>query len=130
MSQIEINVYSPIFSDFLNHLNAAILQCVREIYADNFSGGEISAKINIDFSDEVEFYATGQDKEHAHHYKRPDIEHKVTLTMKKREEVKGGYNEPLELVKDDERFVLVEVQKAQLALSDVDHLDQEGFEYD
>ena len=116
MNHIEISIHSPIFENFLTALDNAILDCVEEIHAENFSGGEIAAKINIEFENAVEFYPTGEHKEDAYHYKKPNIEHKVTMTLKKREESNGKYNEPLELIKENDRFILTEPKKAQTSL--------------
>ena len=121
---IEVNLQSEIFAEFRENLNKAILSCLTEIHAKRFSGGEIGAKISIEFENGVEVYAAGGDengkaKNEAHHYLKPVIEHKVTLTLKKRAEAKGSYMEDLELKQDDERFILTEPKRAQMSIEEI-----------
>ena len=128
MKQTEVNVNSPIFEEFICNLNTAILKCLSEMHADNFSGGDISAKISIEVERACELFPAGLDengreKTKAYHYKKPAIEHKVTLTLKKREEAKGSYSEDLELKQDDERFILSEVRRAQMTLEEMGGVD-------
>lgn len=124
MKEIEVSINSPIFAEFNENLNEKLLSCMQELYAENFSGGEISAKISIEIVDDCEFYPStdehGEITEKAYHFQKPVIEHKITLTLKKRDEVKGVYNEQLELKRDNERFILTEVKKAQLSLLDTE----------
>lgn len=109
-----------------NSHNSAILQCLRELHKGNFAGGDINAKISIELQSDYENFAVGADekgkpKYKAYQYKKPDIEYKVTLTLKKRGEAKGSYNPAsMELKRDNERFILSEVTKAQLTLDEVE----------
>jgi len=122
----EISMTSPIFEDFIKNLNNAVNECLHELNAENFSGGDITAKISIELEDAVEVYPeSGKGKEATqgrHHYKKPNIEHKVALTLKKKSENKGGYSQQRqELVFDEKnnRFILVEVKTAQVTLSEM-----------
>ena len=113
--QIEVNINSPIFKDFVSALDSAILRCVAEIHAENFSGGEISAKIIIDA---IEFKEDYQSE--TYHYKNPKIEHKVVVTLKKKTETKGiEYKDGFELAKCGENFLLREVPAAQTNIYEI-----------
>lgn len=126
MKEIEVSINSPIFEEFNVNLNNKILSCLEELYAENFNGGEINAKISIELVNDYEHYPTtgndGEIIEKSYHFRKPTIEHKVTLTLKKKAEVKGIYNEQLELKRDNEneRFILTEIPKAQLTLLDME----------
>ena len=125
MKQIEISLNSPVFEQFNGNLDRAIQQCLSELYEGNFVAGDISAKINIELGSGMEVFAVGEDengkpKEQAYHYKKPAIDFKVTLTLKKRDETKGSYVKDLELKRDDERFILSEVTRAQLTLEEME----------
>ena len=127
--EFELNLNSPAFSDFCENLNHAILQCLHELYEGNFAGGDIAAKISIDLESDSQYIPTekkddaGKTVYKTYHYKKPAIEHKVTITLKKRAETKGEYN-PLDMeLKQDKkgkRFILSKVQTAQLSLLDTE----------
>jgi len=125
MNGIELNINSPVFAEFITNLNMAVIKCLTEITADTFSGGEISAKITIEAENACEVYATGTSKDGVHenelyHYKKPVIEHKVTLTLKKRDEAKGSYNAKMELKRSEGGFILVEPKTAQMSLEEME----------
>ena len=128
----EFNLSSPAFEEFNNDLNAAILQCVHEIHNGTFAGGDISAKISIELINDSEIYVhknkeiggveIGEPRKEIYNYKKPSIDYKVTLTLKRCGESKGSYQPVgMELKKrDDERFVLQKVKTAQMTLSDME----------
>jgi len=119
----EINIYSPIFAEFLENINKAIINCLAEVYEGNFSGGDISAKISLELISGSEPYlelVDGEEKKRYYSYKHPSIEHKVALTLKKKAEAKGGYIEPdQELIFDGERFTLAKVKRAQMTIDEM-----------
>jgi hypothetical protein len=126
MKKIEIDINSPVFEEYCNSLNKNIISCMRELYAGNFSGGEISTKIGIELENGYEFYTSkdaesGEITEKAYEFLKPTFEHKITLTLKKRHETKGGFNERMELKSDGDKFILAEVTKAQLSLFDKEY---------
>jgi len=131
MKEIEMNINSPVFAEFITNLNMAVIKCLSEITADTFSDGEISAKIIIEAENACEVYATGTSKDGApendlYHYKKPAIEHKVTLTLKKREEAKGSYTSKMELRRDGNGgFILVEPKMAQMSLEEMEAAEDE-----
>ena len=125
-NEFELNLQSPAFTEFNENLNAAIIACLRELHEGNFVGGDISKKISIELQSDHENFAVGTDEKgktkfKAYQFKKPDIEYKVTLTLKKRDEAKGSYNPAsMELKRDKGRFILSEVTKAQLTLDEVE----------
>ena len=125
MKKTEVNLHSPVFAEFNENLNQAILQVLLECYEGSFTGGEIAAKISIELESGAEVFPAGEDengkpKSRVYSYRKPIIVHKVTLTLKRRAEAKGSNNEPLELKRDgDDRFVLQEITKAQLTLDEL-----------
>ena len=109
---MEININSPIFEDLLQNLNIAILKCVKEIHDGKFESGDISAKISIEFArDFVENETKGSDNTNrGREYLRPDINHKVTLTLKEKIKADGGYSANKALEKnEDGRFILADL---------------------
>jgi len=131
-TEFEFNLRSPAFEEFNNDLNVAILQCVHEIHNGTFAGGDISAKIGIELINDSEIYVRkgkeiggveiGEPRKEVYSYKKPVIDYKVTLTLKRRGESKGSY-EPvgMELKKgDDERFIMQKVKTAQLSIEDME----------
>ena len=116
MKPIEINIDSSVFEELRENINDAMLKCLEEVHQGNFNGGEISIKINIDFDKEQEVLPNHK----IMHYKKPNIEHKTSLTLKRNLSVKGGYNEKLALKKDGKRFILERVHEAQLSLEDLE----------
>ena len=122
----ELNLKSQAFTEFCCNFNTAIIECLSELYEGNFEGGDIAAKVSIEIERGVEFFPTtemdenGKIKEKSYHYKKPNIEHKVTLTLKKRAEAKGGYvPHAMELKKDNDQYLLSPVTKAQLSLDEL-----------
>lgn len=107
---MELNINSPVFAEFMENLNLAVLKCLTEILAENFSGGEINAKIIIEAENACEVFGDEQ-----YNYKKPTIDHKVIVTLKKREEAKGYFNEKMELFQDDAGvFFIVKPKTAQM----------------
>jgi len=123
--QFELNLQSPAFEEFNENLNKTILACLRELHAGKFIGGEIAAKISIELQSDSEYFAVGTDdkgkpKYKSYQFNKPEIDHKVTLTLKKRDEIKGTYSpSAMELKQDNGRLILSAVTKAQLSLDDV-----------
>jgi len=125
MKELEFSIHSPVFEDFKTDINENIQACMKEVYAGNFEGGEISAKISIELGYGYEHYPAtdenGEISDKVYQYRKPVMEHKITLTLKKRHETKGKYNaEGMELKADDDRFILAEVAKAQLSFVDME----------
>jgi hypothetical protein len=122
MRQIKVDINSEIFEQFNNDLNNALMECLNELYAENFEAGDISAKIAVELPEDMEIYPeindNGDAVEKAYVFKKPSIDYKVTLTLKKRAEAKGAYKERLELQKDGDQFVLKEITGAQISLGE------------
>ena len=107
--EFEINLHSPVFKELISNLNFQIGQCLKELFEDNFEAGEITAKINIEVTNEVEYIHA-----QSYYYRKPAFNHKVTLTLKKKEELKGEYDEKAELKRVGGSFLLTSVEKSKL----------------
>jgi len=122
---MELNIMSPVFAEFLTNLNLAVIECLKETTAGNFSGGEISAKVSIEVVDASEVYAEGTSEDaprgkELYHYQKPVIEHKVALTLKKHTEAKGSYDEKMALKQAGKAFVLIKPLMAQMSLEEME----------
>jgi len=128
--EFALNLQSEAFSEFNQDLNARIIECLGELHDGYFVGGDITAKISIDLRTHYESYPVGIDeqgrqKSKSYKYKRPGIDYKVTLMLKKREESKGSYDtRQMELKKKGDGFMLAEVKQAQLTLDEVGRLPE------
>jgi len=123
--QQEFNLKNLAFVEFLGELETAIQSVLEEIYSGNFAGGEISAKIAIELQDAHEAYPettdeSGQITKHFYNFKTPRIDHAVTMTLKRRSQIKGTFiDRDTELFCDDEGFKTRKITKAQLTLDDI-----------
>ncbi|MCL2215788.1 MAG: hypothetical protein FWB91_02080 [Defluviitaleaceae bacterium] len=125
--EFELTAQSEAFEDFNAHLNHRIKKCLYELYEGNFEGGEISAKISIELCDSTqEVYVqneSGEEETTTKYFRTPQIESKVTLTLKKRTEAKATFSKKtLELKFDKEsgRFTLAEIPQMQMKLTDIE----------
>ena len=125
MKKFELDLRSPAFEKYNKDVDAAIKHLLNEVYAGKFAGGDINVKISIDLMDDFEEFplkvGSVETGTSTYAYKRPEIDHKITITLKKRAEMKGSYKEKgMELLKDGEQFILSEVTQAQLSLDDME----------
>jgi len=130
-NDVVLNLDSPAFAVFHRDLNAAIITCLQELYEGGFSSGDISAKISIDMvCQHEEFYTDEQDnpKIKLYRYRKPVIEHKATVTLKRQAEVKGKYvpDGAVELKKADDTFVLSRVAQAQMSLEETEDVENDA----
>ncbi|MCL2357118.1 MAG: hypothetical protein FWC70_08180 [Defluviitaleaceae bacterium] len=126
-TEFTLTAQSDAFKDFNENFNRKITECLYELYHGNFEGGEISAKISIELVDctravhlQDEY---GQGASTTKVYRTPQIETKVTLTLKKRTEAKATYSErtlELKFDKEGQRFTLSEVPQIQMKLTDAE----------
>jgi len=122
---LDIDVYSPIFAEMLDNLNAEIQRTIKKVYDKDFANGEISLKLSIDipnafknFSKTNEF---GEVLNETYTYRAPKFEHKITTTLKKQFKQEGTYEEEREVKLDGDRFVAipVKVKDQQISIDDI-----------
>ena len=123
--QQEFNLKSPAFTEFMGELEAALQSVLEEVYSGNFAGGDISAKIAIELQDASEEYPETTDEsgakvKHYYNFKTPQIDHAVTTTLKRRQQIKGTFiDRDTELFLDGDSFKTRKITKAQLTLEDI-----------
>lgn len=123
MEKIELKMSSTVFGGLNEQIDETITECLKEIQKGNFASGTITVKIGIGIVEDVEVFpvmvGTVKAREETYHYQRPLISYKTDLSLKKSIKNSGKYSETSnELKKEDDIFLLVTVQKAQMSLDD------------
>jgi len=119
---LTIDIDSPVFSSMLSDLNGEIQRVIEKVFKGEFESGEISVKLNIEIPESYKSFArTNEDDElvsDTYKYKRPDFQHKVTSTLKKKYEQKGEFTGEREVVFIDGEYVARPLEQDQMTLED------------
>jgi len=118
---LDIDIESAIFNGMLFDLNSEILRCIQRVFNEEFEGGEIALKLNIELPTAYESFkrtdeTTGEVLEDTFKYRKPFFEHKITTTLKKQFKKDGQYTDRREVQYDGEKFIAVPVKEAQLSM--------------
>lgn len=119
---LTIDIDSPVFASMLGDLNGEIQRVIKKVFDGEFESGEISIKLNIEIPESYKSFArTNEDDElinDTYKYKRPDFQHKVTSTLKKKYEQKGGFTGEREVIFLDGEYVVRPLKQDQMTLED------------
>jgi predicted DNA-binding protein YlxM (UPF0122 family) len=121
---LEINIDSPIFNCLRQDLNEEIQRCISQVYDEKFSAGEISIKLTIELLNsyqniprEDEYGETMQD---TFLYRKPNFEHKITTTLKKRYKQEGSFTDEREVIFEDGEYKAIPLKDPQVSIEDLD----------
>jgi hypothetical protein len=119
-----IDIDSPVFLCLLQDIDKEIQRCIKKVFEGEFESGEISVKLNIEIPETYKsFPRTNLDGDlinDTYKYRKPDFQHKVTSTLKKKYEQKGGFTGEREVVFEDGEFVARPINREQMTLEDYD----------
>ena len=119
---LTIDIDSPVFASMLGDLNGEIQRVIKKVFDGEFESGEISIKLNIEIPESYKSFARtdsyGELVNDTYKYKRPDFQHKVTSTLKKKYEQKGGFTGEREVVFLDGEYVARPLIQDQMTLED------------
>lgn len=122
-TEFDIDLYSPMFEQFIVQLNARIGDCLMKVFTDEFEDGEITAKIKItmpEYEDpQIVVDGYGEQTTMMRRYKSPSIKHTISLQLKQKREVSGEVALKEHEVKEiDGKYVAVPVVKAQVTMEE------------
>ena len=119
---LTIDIDSPVFASMLGDLNGEIQRVIKKVFNEEFESGEINLKLNIEIPESYKSYArTNDDGElvnDTYKYKKPDFQHKVTSTLKKKYEQKGSFTGEREVIFLDGEFLARPLMQEQMMLED------------
>lgn len=119
---LTIDIDSPVFSSMLSDLNGEIQRVIKKVFENEFESGEINLKLNIEIPESYKSYARTNDDgdlvNDTYKYKKPDFQHKVTTTLKKKYEQKGCFTGEREVIFLDGEFVARPLMQEQMTLED------------
>lgn len=117
-----IDIDSPVFLCLLQDIDKEIQRCIRKVFENEFESGEISIKLNIEIPETYKSFAKnnefGELVNETYTYRKPDFQHKVTTTLKKKFEQKGGFTGEREVVFEHGEFVAKPLTREQMTLED------------
>ncbi|EOR20413.1 hypothetical protein A500_17300 [Clostridium sartagoforme AAU1] len=110
-----ININSPVFKCLLNDIDEEIKRCLGHVIGNSFEGAEINVKLIIDIPEtEREVPMVDEDGEitcRIYKYRKPNIQHKVTSTLKKQYKRQGCYTENKAVVERDGEYLAVAIEE-------------------
>jgi hypothetical protein len=128
LRETPIDIRSPVFQELLDNVDEKLEMLLEQLETGEFYGGDISIKISVESQDDVKHYDKitdeGKQYKEALKYKRPVIEHKTKLVLKKQSESKGSYAQNnMEMVKVDGVWILRELPDQQMKME----MEEEGY---
>lgn len=120
---LEINIDSPVFNCLRQDIDKEIQRVIRNVYDEKFEAGEISIKLNLEITDDYQNIQRKDEEGNAFNdtfkYRKPNFEHKITTTLKKRYKQEGVFTGKREVVFQNGEFVTIPLIDPQMSIDDL-----------
>lgn len=124
----EIHIGSKHFEVMLQKLDAAIKDMLGEVVKENFDGGSITLKLDIEIPEaysEIPCLEDGEIVQKPYYYKTPRFKYGIASNLKRVMKDEGRYNENKEIEERDGAFFTKPLPQSQMAMHDYIDISEE-----